>query len=310
MSHHHHDRDRHHDHHHHHHFRFLPRDPRLRLVVLILLATSIIYGTIRYVFLRTDHSRDRKKIERVELEPETMMLDGGENMSLEDDSEDTTPTQLGILDRPLDVFNFSNLNMAGLSTILNEEGLELIYPPASKSLSLTVQEAGGRPLGEILAQMLSPHSYAFIRQDNRVQIVEASPYVVAREEQEEDTVPPCHMKTVFNVNPESPFELWIDSNPAVHLKLRIDPLYGGEATEESGNTIRQVCTVVARRGYHRVFRQILNTRIDRMASIQIQMAQDSLQAQTDEILLLTLKPLKCNKEGVTMELGFENKASE
>ncbi len=308
MSHHHHDHDHHH--HHHRHFRFLPRNPWLRLVVLILFSASIIYGLIHYVFRPDASGGTKSRIEQVELEPEEMVLDGSEDMSLEDDSEDTTPTQLGILDRPLDVFNFSNLNMAGLSAILNEEGLELVYPPATKSLSLSVQEAGGRPLGEILAQMLSPHGYTFIRQDNRVLILEASPYVVAHEEQEDDTVQPCLLKTVLNVNPESPCELWIDSNPPIHLKLRINPLFGGEATEESGNTIRQVCTIVARRGYRRVFRQILYTKINRMASIQIQMAQDALESETDEILLLTLKPLTCSKEGVTMELGFENKSPE
>lgn len=314
MSHHHHDHDHHHDddhHHHHHHFRFLPRDPRLRLVVLILLAISVIYGTVRYVVPRLSPPRPKnKKIEQVALEPENMEVDGSsEDLSLEDNSEDTTPTQLGILERPLDVFNFSNLNMAGLSTILNEEGLELNYPPATKSLALTVQEAGGRPLGEILAQMLASHGYTFIRQDNRVQIQEAAPYVAARKDQEEDKLQPCLLKTTLDVKPESPCELWIDSSPPIHLKLRIDPLYG-EATEDSGNTTRQVCTIVARRGYRRVFRQILSTKIDRTASIQIQMAQDALEAETDEILSLSLKPLKCNKEGVTVELSFENKASE
>ncbi len=308
MSHHHHDDDHHH-HHHHHHFRFLPRDPRLRLVVLILLATSIIYGLLRYVVFRTDHSRDRKKtIERVALDPEFQTPAGG-GIGLEEDAEETTPTQLGILERPLDVFNFSSLDMAGLSAILNEEGLELLYPSESENLSLTVQEAGGRPLGEILAQMLSPHRYIFVRQDERVQILPASPYTVSHEEPEDGQVPPCTLGVTFEMNPNSACEFWIDCAPPIHLQLRVDPLYG-EGNEEGENTVKQICTVMARRDGRLLFRQVLHTRMDKTASIQVRMDADSTHPELDELLQLTLKPLKCTKEGVTLELGFENKSPE
>ncbi len=265
-----------------------------RSKLILVLGIAVVYICF-YVALSTNDGETQrtpgegKKPELSDLDPDPETAAAGSSRPDESEAD--------LLEKEYQTFNVPVLSISSLGKILMEDlGLHLEIPDSARSLQLEALESGGRPLGEILVGLLSPHDLVFHRQGKLLRIVEGKYKRQTRPgADEKEAFRSCSVETAIRVKWAEPVDLWIDSVPPLKLRIAIQPLY------EESEVRRVLLTVAGRREQHLWFRQVLDAPLGELSRIE---------TKGSEWIWLTLKPMEIDETDITLEVKFNHEFSQ
>lgn len=204
--------------------------------------------------------------------------------------------EIDFLEREYETFNIPVLSIASLSKILLEDlNFVVEAPDSARSLELKALERGGRPLGEILVGLLSPHDHVFFRQGKTLRIV-ACQYKrrSRRTENDKEEFQSCSLETVIRVKWAEPVDLWIDSFTPLKIRFAVQPLF------EEPEVRQVVLTIEGRRDRRPWFRHVLDAPLDRPVRME---------TRGSEWVWLTVKPSNLDESEIALEVKFYHEST-
>lgn len=199
------------------------------------------------------------------------------------------PAQPDLLEKVYETFNFPVLSVSSLGKILFEElGLSVQVPDSARSLKLEALESGGRPLGEILAGLLSPHDFLFFKQEKTLYVIPGRYRRESRTDpQKKENVRICVLETALRASWKTSFDLWVDTEPPTKLTFTIQPRYKGDEVKALALTVR------ARRERRPWFQQTVEAALGRESVVE---------SKGEERFRLTVKPGDIQESGIFLEV--------